>query len=229
MSGARSDPLDTLCRSVMQATDACGAAVTMMTTGGHRGVAWASSRPYVELEDLQFTLGEGPGIAAFADQTTVMATHLNAVDAPQWPAWAPAVTSAGVQAVFAFPLRIGSIELGSLSVYRDRPGPMTPEQIRQLLGAADTVAVLVLDRVVQTSFGPAVKNGAADHAHHDLFRASVNQAAGMVSVQLNVGVDEALARIRAHAFATGRPITELAQDILDHTLRLEKDSPGRDA
>lgn len=54
-------------------------------------------------------------------------------------------------------------------------------------------------------------------------RAEVSQATGMLVGQLDVDPAEALVRLRAHAYATGRSATEVARDILDHGLRLEAD------
>ena len=45
----------------------------------------------------------------------------------------------------------------------------------------------------------------------------------MVSVQLQVPVAEALVRIRAHAFADGRPLGAVAADIVARRLRLTDD------
>jgi hypothetical protein len=50
-------------------------------------------------------------------------------------------------------------------------------------------------------------------------RCVVHQAAGMISVQLGVGVAEALVRLRAHAFATGRLTTAVSTDVVGRNLR----------
>jgi hypothetical protein len=55
------------------------------------------------------------------------------------------------------------------------------------------------------------------------YRAQVHQAAGMVSIQLEISVAEALLRIRAHAFATGLSIGVVAADIVARRLRLVDD------
>src|SRR4029079_14985872 len=55
------------------------------------------------------------------------------------------------------------------------------------------------------------------------YRAQVHQASGMVSIQLRVSPREALARIRAFAFAHDRPVDRVAADILDRRLRLTDD------
>ena len=56
-----------------------------------------------------------------------------------------------------------------------------------------------------------------------LCRAEVSQATGMLVAQLEVEPAEALVRLRAHAYATGRSATDVARDILDRRLRLEAD------
>ena len=54
---------------------------------------------------------------------------------------------------------------------------------------------------------------------------SVHRAAGMVMAQLDSSIDEALARMRAAAFAEGVPIGELADDVVDGRRRFQKEQP----
>jgi AmiR/NasT family two-component response regulator len=58
---------------------------------------------------------------------------------------------------------------------------------------------------------------------NSLSRAEVSQATGMLVAQLGVEPTEALVRLRAHAYATGRTATDVARDILDRRLKLEAD------
>jgi AmiR/NasT family two-component response regulator len=51
-------------------------------------------------------------------------------------------------------------------------------------------------------------------------RAEVHQAAGMLTAQLQVRIPEALARLQAHAVATGRPVLDVARDVIAHRLQL---------
>ena len=53
--------------------------------------------------------------------------------------------------------------------------------------------------------------------------AEIYQAAGMITVQLDVDIPEALARLRAHAYAEERPLREVARDVVGRRLRLERD------
>jgi hypothetical protein len=59
-----------------------------------------------------------------------------------------------------------------------------------------------------------------------LHRAAVHQATGMVSVQLGVSMEVALLRLRAHAYASGRPLGEVAQDVVARRLRFDDDVSG---
>jgi AmiR/NasT family two-component response regulator len=52
------------------------------------------------------------------------------------------------------------------------------------------------------------------------FHFAVHNAAGMVSVQQGISVTDALIRLRAYAFTRDRPLTEVAQDVVDRKLRL---------
>jgi AmiR/NasT family two-component response regulator len=53
------------------------------------------------------------------------------------------------------------------------------------------------------------------------FHFAVHNAAGMVSVQQGISVTDALIRLRAYAFTRDRPLTEVAQDVVDRKLRLQ--------
>jgi hypothetical protein len=59
---------------------------------------------------------------------------------------------------------------------------------------------------------------------HDFHRSQIHQASGMVMVQLGVSIEEALVRLRAYAFARGRPLGEIAGQIVERRLRLAVDN-----
>ena len=56
----------------------------------------------------------------------------------------------------------------------------------------------------------------------------VHQATGMISVQLDVSLEEALARLRAHAFAQGTALGEVAAEVVGRQLRFDAGA-GADA
>jgi len=109
--------------------------------------------------------------------------------------------------VFALPLQVGMSRVGALDVYRDSPGGLS--------GAEITDAVRIGDAVTQVLLR-------MDATPSD-FSAEVYQAAGMITVQLEVEISEALARLRAYAYAEERPLREVARDVVARRLRLERD------
>jgi ANTAR domain len=55
----------------------------------------------------------------------------------------------------------------------------------------------------------------------EFYRAEIYQAAGAIMVQLGVSIEVATVRLRSHAFATGRPVDDVARDIVRHRLRVD--------
>ncbi len=169
------------------------------------------------IEELQYTLGEGPCVDAYTQDRVVIEPDLADPVTRRWVAFTPPVIRAGVRALFGFPLRIGTVRLGALNLYRDRPGPLSGEQHADALALADMAARWVLEAQAGAPSG-AVPSQLATDAD---FRFVVHNAAGMISVQQGVSVTDALIRLRAYAFSHDRPLTDVAQDVIDRRLRLE--------
>jgi GAF domain-containing protein len=142
----------------------------------------------------------------------------------RWLAFTEPAVEAGVRAVFGFPLHVGAVRLGALNLYRDRPGPLTDDQHADALVMADVAAQAVL--VLQANAPPG-QLAAALEASAD-FQYVVHQASGMVAAQLEISVAEALIRLRAYAFGNGRPLAEVAQDVVATTLRFDAASGEKD-
>ncbi|HEX9888348.1 MAG TPA: ANTAR domain-containing protein, partial [Nitriliruptorales bacterium] len=50
-------------------------------------------------------------------------------------------------------------------------------------------------------------------------RAVVHQATGAIAVQVGCTVEEALVRLRAHAYANDEPIVDVARKVMDKSVR----------
>ena len=53
------------------------------------------------------------------------------------------------------------------------------------------------------------------------FHFAVHNAAGIVSVQQQISITEALIRLRAYAFSNDRLLANVAEDVIAHRLRLQ--------
>jgi len=194
-----------------------GAGVMLMSGDIPRGSLCSTNEVSHLIEELQYTLGEGPCVDAYQQDKVVAEPDLADPAAPRWPAFTPPVLDAGVRAVFGFPLRVGTVRLGALNLYRDRHGPLTGDQHADALALADVAARWVLE---------AQAGAAPDAVAQELeagadFHFVVHNAADIVSVQQQISITEALIRLRAYAFSNDRLLANVAEDVIAHRLRLE--------
>jgi hypothetical protein len=209
-----------LCLACVDALEVSGAGITLMTGTG-AGPVCSSDPRTASMEDLQFTLGEGPCNDAFGTRAPVAAPDLGFDAAGRWPAFVDSAVSVGIGAVFAYPLQARHTRVGVLTIYQDRPGSLTDGQSEIAEELAEVLATTVLTMVRTRTIAPALDDAVAH-------RAEVHQATGMVAAQLDVSPPEALARIRAHAYAQDRSFGEVAADVVGRRLRLTDDgSTGR--
>lgn len=172
-------------------------------------------------EELQFTLGEGPGPDAVRAGSPVLEPDLARVRAERWPALLPAARELGVHGVCCFPLGIGAIRVGVLTVLCDAERRLSGQQYTDATALTAVLTNALLDGDRRDGDRPGL--GAALEPPSVLRRAVVHQATGMVSAQLDVSVQEALLRLRAHAYSSERPLREIAADVVARRLRFTDD------
>ena len=217
-----------ICQTCVSTLPVTGAAVSVMTAAGHRGVVSATDEIAESLEDVQFTVGEGPGVVAFATGRAVLVADLEAPDrdgARSWPAFRETANRLGVRAVSAFPLHLGAASLGTLSTYRTEPGSLDGAHLASAVRLSDTAALAVLDMIVGSG-AEGGHPGAEENSDAEFYRVEIYQAAGILTVQLGVAIEVAMMRLRSHAFAVGRSTGDVARDVVRHKLRLEADTDG---
>ena len=167
-----------------------------------------------ELEELQVTLGDGPGRDAYESGLPILEADLAA--APnQWMAFTGQALDAGARAVLFFPMRIGAARVGALTLYRDRAGPLSEDAHADALVLAEVTTRAMLAMQAHTPVGELAAELRIEGSYH----AADHQAAGMVSVQRDIRVGEAVARLRAQAFATHRRVSDVADDVVARRIR----------
>lgn len=206
-----------LCEACRGIAGVNGAGVMLMSGDIPRGSLCASDDVSQLIEDLQYTLGEGPCVDAYQQDIVVAEPDLADRGARRWLAFTPPALDAGVRAVFGFPLRAGSVRIGALNMYRDQPGPLSADQHADALVVANVTARWVLE--AQAGAPPGVV--ATELEDGAEFHFAVHNAAGVVSVQEDISVTEALIRLRARAFSSNRQLADVARDIIAHRLRLK--------
>ena len=206
-----------LCAVCAEVTMMTGAGIMLLSGDIPQGSVCTTNSVSTLIEELQYTLGEGPCVDAHRQHTPIAEPDLANPEFIRWSQFAVAAVDAGARAVFGFPVSIGNVHIGALNLYRDRPGPLTDDQYANALVVADVAARAIITMQSAASpgaLGPELESGGN-------FRFVVHQAAGMISVQLGVPVDEALLRLRAYAYSSGRSISDVARDVTARRIRLD--------
>jgi hypothetical protein len=215
---------DRLCEACVLLFDIDAAAISLVFDGANSGTLGSSGAPARRYDELQYTLGEGPCLDSVTHRAPVLVRDLADRDEARWPVYGPAMLDLQIRGVCAMPVVIAGEYVGALDLFRIRPGLLDGEQFAGAVAAAELASVPLLDLLdadLQAAVNDPSSNAWAEL--HELSRAEVSQATGMLVAQLGVEPAEALVRLRAHAYATGRSSTDVSRDILDRRLRLDAD------
>lgn len=198
-----------------------GASMVLMNAAGPGEVVAATKGPARTMEELQFTLGEGPGVESSRTGRPVLEPYLASTGPRKWPAFASGAAEAGIGAVFALPLRVGAIRLGVLGLYRGKPGGLSTAALAEALSFADAATVIMLH--LQSQARPDADNvvGIGTHLFED--RAEVHQATGFIAERAGLSLTDALVLLRARAYASGRSVPDLARDVLSGVVQFTQD------
>lgn len=208
-----------LCRAFVRLVGADSATVTLGDAPG--SVLFATDTRAERLEDLQALAREGPSIQARSGQAPVVLTD-SALLARRWPTLAEtlAAQAAGPDfpAVHAFPMRPQDVVLGVLTTYGFRQGELRLDlKAAQFLANAVGVALLGTLRQGDPA-SPDDVDGALDDERW-LARDQISQATGMVVAQLRLPSADALAVLRAHAYAEDTTLSAVSRRVVDRQLR----------
>ena len=217
--GSEAPPLEAkrLCEVCVEVTGVDGAGIMLMSGEMATGSLCSSNQVSALIEELQYELGEGPCVDAYREDRPVLEPDLANPRTPRWMGFSEPAIAAGVRAVFGFPMQVGSARVGALNLYCARPGALSFDQHADALVLADLCAQSLL--VMQANATPGML-AAELEAGVDL-QSVIHQAAGMISVQLGVRVDDAMVRLRAYAFANERRLVEVARDVVHRRLRFD--------
>ncbi|MFD6354774.1 GAF and ANTAR domain-containing protein [Nocardia tengchongensis] len=196
-----------------------GASISLIIDTDRREVLYTSDEVVARVEALQFSLGEGPCFEAFTTGRPVLVADLHAATISPWPIFAAEMADQPVGAIFAFPLTRGAIRLGAMDLYRERPGSLSATDVAVALQVVDMVTLVVLGTDPRTMDAPWWNDLPTN-------RVQVHQATGMLIAALHIPAHHALARLRGYAFAGGRLVDDVADDLVARRINaLDFDKP----
>jgi hypothetical protein len=196
-----------LCRAFTNLAGADGGAISLGFTTTERTLLCVTDDLVSLFEDVQDTLREGPTLDALRTQRRVVSTSWQE-QAARWPVLMealPALVSSTV--TWAFPMRPEHILVGVVSLHAraERPLARAPDELDFL---ADVVGAAIVGGIP------------VDEGKHAVWseRDKISQATGVVVAQLGIHPTDALAVLRAHAFAHEATVSEISRAVLEREL-----------
>ncbi len=211
------DVLNRVCEFIVDRLKVSGCALILVAGQDSAETVSSAGARGAQIAELQFSLGEGPCLDAYRSGVPVLVSDLAATDG-RWPAFSSAAAALGVRAEFSIPLHVGAASLGSLDLSCLEPRTLEEAELTHALIAADIATDALL--AMQSADGGAGLMLLLDTGEMD--RLVVHQATGMVAVMLDVDTSTALARLRAHAFRTGKSMDEIATDVVNRRVKFDE-------
>ena len=207
-----------LCRPFVESLPVSGASVTVINSSRAQHSLCSSDSIAARIDELQFEMGEGPQWNAVASGEMVLIPDIAAGLHGDWPILWSAVRQLAVGALFAVPMRMGAVTVGAVTLYRTHPGDLAPDQRSYALAIASAIASTAVNRAMRS----AADEDAAESPTAPALRREVHQATGMMLVQLKTTATTAYSRLQAYAFAHGRPIQDVARDVVNRDLTFDE-------
>ena len=135
--------LDHFVKQIVLVLPITSAGVTLISAGAAPHYVAASDDAALRFEQLQSNLGEGPCVCAYESGQPVVVPDLRVER--RFPRFAPAALTAGLSAVFTFPLHDGDGRLGALDLYRETPGELDSHDMAAAQTLADVAAAYLLN------------------------------------------------------------------------------------
>jgi hypothetical protein len=183
----------------------------------------ASDDEAIAAERLQFTVGEGPCLQALRDRAEVRVSDADMQR--RWPAFYDELTRrTPYRSVASLPLSITPTLAGAIDLYFEHPtGAFT---VDLTLAAAIAEEIVTALRATSTPTVPSTHKAgvllpAWLYSPTASGRLRTWIAAGVIMARLGLNAPNAVARIRAYAYAHQQDITEITDNIIDGTLPVD--------
>lgn len=202
-----------LCGPFVGAVGVAGAAISTLGQPLGSQTVCATSTVAARIDEIQIDLGEGPCWEALRTRLPVLEPDLQRGGGTGWPAAREALRALDIGALYAFPLYVGDLSVGSVDLYSPNSGPLSPRAVEDVTVLAAIASRHILRRALDD-----VDNDEEGIDEGPYSRREVHQASGMVAAQLSITVDDALLVLRGHAFSSERSVGEVAADVVARRL-----------
>lgn len=198
--------------AVQAIPNAEGAGLTMLENS--RAQTVVASADFVHaVDEIQYSLGEGPCVTAVESGQTQSSGSLGGE--ARWPRFGPRVGRMGVHSALSLPLLLPGQVIGAMNVYAHTKNAFGPESARigELFARPAAVSVYNAQILAQS------QRLAAQLTEALTSRAVIDQALGIIRSRTGATPDEAFVRLRAMSQAQHLKVVEVATVLVDEAVR----------
>jgi hypothetical protein len=199
---------DRMCSAFTEILGVDGTAMTLGFSASDRTVIGLSDDLAERIENIQDVVRQGPSLDAYRTSGAISLAS-PATQPDRWPLFLEALRSRGpVPAIYSYVMMPASTVLGVITSHVD-PTRVPAVDAHDAGFLANAVGVAIL--------GDLRSDDVDDERW--AVRDRISQATGMVVAQLRVTPADALAVLRAHAFAEDVTLADVSQLVVDRSLR----------
>ena len=216
LSAARLSLEDLLTRVATYAVNAIpgadGAGLTLIEEG--RSDTIVKSATFVKrVDDIQYSLNDGPCVLAAATGKTVRSGSLS--DDSRWPTFGPRVGRLGVHSVLSLPLLTAGGVVGAMNVYAHPKNAFDDraQHIGQLFAVPAAIAVQNAQILAQT------QRLAVNLQQALVNRAVIDQAIGIIISRTGATTDEAFDKLRTQSQKEHTKVSVVASALVEAAAR----------
>ncbi|WP_138415307.1 GAF and ANTAR domain-containing protein [Sinomonas gamaensis] len=203
------DAVQSLAQAAMEAVPhATGAGATLIDERGRETSTGATDEAVLEADRLQYDMGQGPCLSAWAEERTQVITDIATEN--RWPLWTQPAALLGLRSAMSTPLTAGVTTIGAMKVYSNTPGTFTERDARLLEMLARPAAVMLANVQARDAAERASQRMSQAIADRDAIR----MATGIMMEREHLDPDEALSRIMSLSRLEQRALRDIAQEIV---------------
>jgi GAF domain-containing protein len=185
-----------------------GAGASLINARGRRESAGATDPVVLRADKLQYELGQGPCLSAWAQQRAILIEDTR--QEVRWPEWTASVAGLPLRSVLSAPLTTEGRRIGALKVYSADPGVFGEHSvflIERLAAAAAVMLGNARDRKATQRLSSQLVEALAN-------RDTVSTAEGVLVERMNITSREALAVMLAASRKQNKPLHVVAREII---------------
>jgi GAF domain-containing protein len=189
---------------------AAGCGVTMRRDNEVTTVA-SSGDLARQVDEIQYSAGQGPCLTAMFDSKTVAITDLATDD--RWPDYRDRAIAAGVRGSLSLPLVTEGRSVGALNLYQTEAGEFSAAQVRNAWAFARqamSALTLVLRHAQRLTVEEQLRDALAS-------RTVIDQAMGILMGQRGCNAAEAFDTLRETSQGSNRKLREVAVALIEAT------------